>query len=102
MAYRVEVSARARRDLDAIYEFIQAEESDHALTWFLGLAEALRSLSELPYRSPVTPDDPNRRHLFYGHKPHVYRVIYRIDEPSRMVRIITVRHGARRPLRSST
>lgn len=56
MAYLVEVSARARRDLDAIYEYIQAAESEHAFTWFRSLATALRSLSELPYRSPVTPE----------------------------------------------
>ena len=100
MEYRVEGTARARRNLDRIFSFIQAEESDHAFNWFSGLAEPMHSLSELPNRVPATRENPALRHLLYGKKPHVYRIIYHVDDAAKLVTIITVRHGARRPLRA--
>jgi hypothetical protein len=41
MAYRVEVTARAGRDLGSIYERINAEESLAAAKWFNGLDQAV-------------------------------------------------------------
>ena len=99
MAYRVEVSARARRDLEALYEFIHAEESDHAFAWFNGLAETLRSLAKLPYRAPLRRERQTLRHLLYGSKPHIYRILYTIDERAKIVYVAQIRHGARRSLR---
>jgi len=99
MAYRVEVSARAARDLAYIYERIHAFESIAAFRWFNGLETALDGLARLPRRCPAAPES-NRtgrplRHLLYGHKPNVYRVIYEIDESKKVVWVLTVRHGAR-------
>ena len=95
MAYLVRTSAQAERDMEAIYRFIQADTSDQAVAWFNGLRTAIRTLSEMPQRLPVIREDPGARHLLYGNKPHIYRVIYRIDEPKKLVNILNVRHGAR-------
>lgn len=38
------------------------------------------------------------RHLLYGRKPHVYRVIYEIDESSCTVWVLTIRHGSRKKM----
>ena len=35
--------------------------------------------------------------LLYGKKPHVYRVIYQIDEQRQLVTVLAIRHGAREP-----
>jgi mRNA-degrading endonuclease RelE of RelBE toxin-antitoxin system len=35
-----------------------------------------------------------KKHLLYGNKPHVYRVIYQIDERKKLVQVLTIRHGA--------
>jgi toxin ParE1/3/4 len=98
MAYRVNLTARAAQDLDNIYQYIQAEESAKAAAWFNGLQETVMSLSSLPFRAAVTPEDPTLRHLLYGNKPHIYRVIYSVDEKKHTVTVLTVRHGARSPL----
>jgi plasmid stabilization system protein ParE len=95
MPFRVKLSAQAERDLDSIYRFIEAETSHQAAAWFNGLHTALGSLSEMPQRSPVAPEDPALRHLLYGTRPHIYRAIYLIDEESSTVVILTIRHGAR-------
>jgi mRNA-degrading endonuclease RelE of RelBE toxin-antitoxin system len=34
------------------------------------------------------------RHLLYGSKRDVYRVIYDIDEPRKLIRVLTIRHAA--------
>jgi len=41
------------------------------------------------------------RHLLYGHKPHVYHVIYRVLEKKKQVEVLHIRHGARRKLKPS-
>jgi plasmid stabilization system protein ParE len=97
MTYRVEVTTRANQDLDDLYQFIQAEHSHQAATWFNGLYVALQSLSSLPHRGPAIPEDSTLRHLLYGNKPNIYRVIYSINDTRRTVTILTIRHGARMP-----
>jgi toxin ParE1/3/4 len=86
---------RAQRDLDAIYAAIDAEHSDAAFRWFNELERALLTLEEIPARCPTTQEDAHLRHLLYGKKPHVYRVIYHIVEQRREVDILHIRHGAR-------
>jgi len=98
MQYRVSLAARAVKDLDSIFQFIQAEQSEMATTWFNGLQEAIRSLSSLPHRAPATPESSSLRHVLYGSKPHAYRVIYFTDDTKKTVTVLTIRHGARKPL----
>ena len=95
MAYRVRIMPRAERDLAAIFEQINAQHSDAAFRWFIGLQRAVLTLENDPARCPVTPENTRMRHLLYGRRPHVYRVIYRILERRREVEILHIRHGAR-------
>ena len=96
MAYLVEVTRRAERDLAGLYEKINAEHSDAALQWYRGLKAAILSLEQNPNRCPVTRKSDKLRHLLYGHKPHIYRVIYRVLERQKQVEVVHIRHGARR------
>ncbi len=102
MAYLVNLTARAERDLAHLYAEISAQRSDVALRWYLGLTDAILSLEKRPNRCPVTPEKVQLRHLLYGHRHHVYRVIFRVVERERNVVVLHVRHGARRGLRAST
>lgn len=95
MAYLVRTMPRAERDLEAIFEYIQAESYGPAIRWFNHLIEAIQSLSEHPQRNPATHEDPNLRHMLFGNKPHIYRIIYSIDFSKKEVTIIHVRHSAR-------
>ncbi len=98
MQYRVNLTARTTKDLDNIYQFIQADQSEQAAAWFNGLHQAVRSLDSLPHRAPAIPENSALRHLLYGGKPDVYRVIYSIDDAKKLVTILTIRHGARKPI----
>lgn len=94
MAYRVEVTARASRDLRRIYRTINADYSGQAAAWFNGLEALVLSLEKHPSRGSSVPENVNLRQLFYGSKPNIYRVIYGIDETAGVVRILHIRHGA--------
>lgn len=79
MAYRVELTVRARRDLDYLYEWVHAGESIAAAGWYNGLEKAVYRLEQLPRRCPVAPESRKTgrqlRNLLYGRRPHVYRAI---------------------------
>jgi toxin ParE1/3/4 len=102
MTYRVELTARAKRDLRHLYLRIDAANSEAALRWFAGLEAAVLSLDENPARSSVTPEDNGLRHLLYPSKSAVYRVIYSIDERKHVVTVIHIRHGSRDTAASTT
>jgi toxin ParE1/3/4 len=95
MAYRVELTARAIRDLRHIFLRINADHSPQAAAWFNELETAIFSLDEHPERGPTTPEKKTLRHLLFGKKPNVYRIIYAVHERTLAVRILHIRRGAR-------
>jgi toxin ParE1/3/4 len=105
MAYLVEFSARAIRDLEVLYVEKDAAESNAAARWYNGLEEAVAALGWYPHRCPLAPEagklKRKLRQLLYGKKPNVYRVIYELDEGRQAVWVLTIRHGARRKLKPS-
>ncbi len=54
MTFRVEITAQAERDADAILEWLLSQHAgDAGIRWFLALEEAISSLAEFP-NIPVT------------------------------------------------
>ena len=104
MEYGVELAARAARDLEILYLEKNAAESPDAARWYNGLEQAVYALETHPNRCPSAPEarkvKRQLRHLLYGAKPHVYRVIFEVDERRQKVWVLTIRHGARKPLKS--
>ena len=100
MAYLVNITSRAERDLADLYEKINAAHSDAALQWYRGLKEAILRLEAHPNRCPVARKRDKRRHLLYGHKPHIYPVIFRVLERQRHTEVLHIRQAARRKLKT--
>jgi plasmid stabilization system protein ParE len=96
VAYLVELSRRAERDLIHLFERINAAESMMAARWFNGLEAAIYRLESLPRRCPMALESKKAkiRQLPYGKKPHIYRLLYEIDEERRVVTVLTIRHRA--------
>jgi toxin ParE1/3/4 len=105
MTYRVEFADRAARDLEILYKEKNAAESHAAARWYNGLEDAVYALASYPNRCPVVPEarrvKRKLRHLLYGKKPHIYRVIYEVDDGRQTVWVLHIRHGARRKLKAS-
>jgi plasmid stabilization system protein ParE len=88
---------RASVDLRRIYRTIGVEHSQQADAWFNGLETAILNLDEMPFRGGKTREDGSLRQILYGERPNRYRIIYFIDEENRLVSVLHIRHGARRP-----
>ena len=101
MAFRVKQTAQADYDLDRILEWLLAQQAgDTGLRWFQRLRETINSLSEMPERCMLAPENAEFpfevRQLLHGHKPHQYRVLFTIQGDD--VIILHIRHGRRRRL----
>jgi plasmid stabilization system protein ParE len=101
MAYRAEIARKAEAELEELYLWVVERAPHQGVKWFNGLERAVLSLDQHPKRCPVTSEsfDPNQpvRVLSYGRKPHVYRVFFTVDDTARLVRVVHVRGGARKP-----
>ena len=95
MAYEIKITSRAERDLELLYAEINAEHAEAAFKWYQRFKQAILSLDQLPNRCPNTPESFNLRHLLFGRKPHIYRVMYRVNEARTEVEVLHIRHGAR-------
>lgn len=100
MAYRVNITPRAQRDLEDLYRAITADRSGEALTWYRGFRRALLGLENYPNRCPATPESALLRHLLYGRRPHIYRAIFRISEKRKEVEVLHIRHRARQEIKA--
>jgi plasmid stabilization system protein ParE len=94
MTYVVKFTARAERDLRHLYQEIDGVNSAAAWKWYQGLKKKVLSLDTQPNRCPVTPENGELRHLLYGHRRNIYRVIYRVI--GMQVEVLHIRHGSRR------
>jgi plasmid stabilization system protein ParE len=95
MAYRVDLTERAARNLGRIYLAINADDGVQARAWFNGLEQSVLSLERYPAKGAPTPEDSELRHLLYGRKGRRYRIIYAIDEGRHVVTVLHIRHWAR-------
>jgi plasmid stabilization system protein ParE len=97
MTHKVLLTPKATEDAEAIYRWIAGDAPDTAVDWYHGLLDALASLDALPNRCPLAREARTLRRdvrqLLYGN----YRILFIID--GKVVRILRVRHGARRDLR---
>jgi plasmid stabilization system protein ParE len=102
MTFRVETTAAAEQDADAILGWLLSEHAgDTGMRWFLALQDAITSLAEFPERCPVAPESAvfpfEVRHLVYGKTRHVYRILFTIEDTT--VYVLHIRHGRRQPLK---
>ena len=102
MTFRVEVTASAEQDADAILEWLISQHAGKTgMRWFAALQDAIASLAEFPERCPLAPENSTFpfevRHLLYGNKPHVYRILFTVVD--KIVYVLHIRHSRRQPLK---
>ncbi|MEM0983903.1 MAG: type II toxin-antitoxin system RelE/ParE family toxin [Planctomycetota bacterium] len=100
MTYKVIIPPGVFAEIDAfvVYMLGEGAGSDVAERWILGVVDALQSLGDMPRRHPLAerPSEARRgeiRRMSLG--PRL--AYYRVDEDRCEVRVLTLRHGHRRP-----
>ena len=91
MDYRLIYTKPAERDLEDIVRFIAQDDPRAAERVGLELIELAESLGKLPYRGVLLRSRPGVRKVLQKN----YLVLYRVDDPSRMVRIQRFWHAKR-------
>jgi plasmid stabilization system protein ParE len=95
--YRVIIEPRASHDIVAICEFIEKSSPQNASSVAKSLFEAIDSLEILPHRCKVHQFRQNPAMIVLSMSVPPFIIYYRIRERESLVKILTVRHGARRP-----
>jgi plasmid stabilization system protein ParE len=101
MAFRVEISPEAFGDLDRIALSLQEKATSVvAERWLDGIFASIRSLREMPSRCAIAEESDDLgteiRLLLHGRRNRRYKVYFLIREKT--VRILHVRHWARKPV----
>jgi plasmid stabilization system protein ParE len=101
MDFRVEVTARAFDEIDAIADYIRQRGSfESAEKWLLGIEQSLGNLRYTAGIHPVVPGSDEIARTFHvllhGPKNRRYKIFYFIDAKRRVVHVVHVRHWARK------
>jgi toxin ParE1/3/4 len=95
--YRVIITPRAGADLQDIYDYIAQDSRDNAAAMVTRILDALEPLKHFPHRTVQERQGNGLRYPVRSLPVPPYIVYFRVLEEDRVVRILHVRHGARRP-----
>ncbi|MCC5605340.1 type II toxin-antitoxin system RelE/ParE family toxin [Nostoc sp. CHAB 5834] len=101
MKYRIEISSVAEFEADSAFLGLsQVTSPSRASQWYAKLLQAIDSLSQMPKRCPLAPENEyfsqEIRQLLYGRGRNSYRILFTILEGQEVstVRILHIRHVA--------
>ena len=94
--YRIRITPRALADLEGIFDYITRDSPQNARKMIRTLLDAIDGLSILPGRFNVPRSGSVRGRQIRSMPVRPYLVRYRIDEAQKIVRILRIRHGARK------
>ena len=85
MKYRIEISSAAEAEADSAFlRLSQVTSPVKASQWYSGLIQAVESLSQMPKRCPLAPENEyfsqEIRQLLYGRGRNSYRVLFTVLE----------------------
>ena len=91
--YKILLARQAQNDLAEIYDYIAADSPANGAAFVLGLEKKVLSLTALPERASLIPENSQLgtryRHLVHGN----YRIIFRIQGDT--VLVLRIVHSAR-------
>ena len=95
-AYRIIITPRAGADLEGIYDAIAEDSAQNAAGMVKRILDALGSLRQFPHRTVVARQARKLCHPVRSLPVAPYIVFFRVLDDERVVRVLNVRHGARR------
>ena len=96
--YRVIVSNPAQKRLKEIYDYLTENSSDTtAKKVRRSLLETTKSLEKMPQRRSILPGTENLNPPYRYAKKWSYKIIFRIIEPKKEVRVLDFFHEKQNP-----
>lgn len=89
--YKIQISPRALRHLQMIFDYIEGEAPGAGKT-VDSMIDEMVALRTMPHRFPVVGGGHGLRRMV----AYPYLIFYKILPTQRVVRIMSIRHGARR------
>lgn len=98
--YRILLMPRAADELVEICTFIEKDSPQNAAAVAQELLDAIDSLAQFPHRYKVHQHRHDESKTVRSMPVPPFVVYYRIDDQREIVRVLSIRHGARRqPIR---
>lgn len=95
MAYNIYLTPRAQADIAAAFAYLKERSPQAAVRWYNCITADIVTLRQMPERCPALHAAGVKcRQLIRGR----YRVVFDIVEDTKTVRVLTVRHSARREI----
>jgi plasmid stabilization system protein ParE len=97
MAFNVEITRRALREIDQALAWLAGRSPAAAARWHSQLLDAIDTLEANPSRCPLAPEAEwyaggELRQLLYGKRLGIYRVLFELRGAT--VYVLCVRHSA--------
>jgi plasmid stabilization system protein ParE len=99
MAFKVQFTAAARRDLLETTDYLRETTPEYAPLWLKGVLTAARSLQEMPSRYALIWETDHLERPLRGLIYQSHRIVYEVNNTTQIVSIVRVYHSARAPLR---
>jgi plasmid stabilization system protein ParE len=94
--YRVSISPEASADLQALHGFIAQDSPDSAARMVERILSAIGTLSSFPHRTVIQYVGRRLKQPVRSVAVKPYVIYFRAYDDDGVIRILTIRHGARR------
>src|SRR5437660_1599073 len=95
--YRILLTKRFADDLQSIFDYIATRSAQNAPKMISRILDALERLKVIPHRTVVRGQPEADSHPVRSLPVGSYMILFRVFDEHRVVRVLCVRHGARRP-----
>jgi plasmid stabilization system protein ParE len=94
--YRVSISPSAAADLHSIHDYIAVHSADNAAKMVGRILAAIELLETFPHRTVLQRQSQQWEHKVRSLAVKPYVVFFWVVEDQQLVRILMIRHGARK------
>lgn len=95
--FRIILSPEAAADLQLLHDFISRDSPQNAAKIVGRILDAIDGLRVFPHRNVLAHQSKKVAHYVRSLPVKPYIVYFRVLEQQEAVRVLSVRHGARRP-----
>ena|SRR5947207_2507733 len=95
-AFRIILSPEAASDLQTIHDYIVQDSPQNAAKLIARILDEIDTLKAFPHRTVLPSQSKKLRYPVRTFPVRPYVIYFRVLDEQQAVRILTVRHGARR------